>query len=242
VSLDLTVPWWQYPIVMFDFETTGVDTASCMPVSVAAVRFEQGVERDAFYTLLNPGIPIPEGTAKIHGITDEQVTNAPELLDVAPELARVALGAVPGGYNGETFDKPILHRFVSGTDCPLFDPAQAWIDPLIMVRSIDKYAAGSGRHRLANACTRWGVPMLDGEAHNALGDVRALGRLLARLVELGKVRTDTTLGRLLEYTAIKRAEQQREFAAYRARMAAKQPTLPFDGEPKAEGQHGNGNS
>jgi DNA polymerase-3 subunit epsilon len=242
VSLDLTVPWWQYPIVMFDFETTGVDTSSCMPVSVAAVRFEQGVERDAFYTLLNPGIPIPEGAAKIHGITDEQVAHAPELLDVAPELARVALGAVPGGYNGETFDKPILHRFITGTDCPLFDPAQAWIDPLIMVRSIDKYAAGSGRHRLANACTRWGVPMLDGEAHNALGDVRALGRLLARLVELGKVRTDTTLGRLLEYTAIKRAEQQREFAAYRARMAAKQPTLPFDGEQKPEAANGESNS
>jgi DNA polymerase-3 subunit epsilon len=240
--LDLTVPWWQYPIVMFDFETTGVDTASCMPVSVAAVRFEQGIEREAFYSLLRPGVPIPEGAAKIHGITDEQVRDAPELVDVAAELANVAFGAVPGGYNGETYDKPILHRFITGTDCPLFDPDQVWIDPLVMVRSIDRYAAGSGRHRLAHACTRWGVPMLDGEAHNALGDVRALGRLLARLVELGKVRTDTTLGRLLEYTAIKRAEQQREFAAYRARMAAKQTTLPLDGEPKAEGQHGNGNS
>jgi DNA polymerase-3 subunit epsilon len=228
------VPWWQYPIVMFDFETTGVDTSSCMPVSVAAVRFEQGVERDAFYTLLRPGIPIPEGAAKIHGITDEQVANALELAAYAPDLERVARGAVPGGYNGETFDKPILHRFVSGTDCPLFDPAQAWIDPLIMVRSIDKYAAGSGRHRLANACTRWGVPMLDGEAHNALGDVRALGRLLARLVELGKVRTDVKLGRLLEYTAIKRAEQDREFKAYRARLASQQRSLDFDAEQKTE--------
>jgi DNA polymerase III epsilon subunit-like protein len=219
---------------MFDFETTGVDTSSCMPVSVAAVRFEQGVERDAFYTLLRPGIPIPEGAAKIHGITDEQVANALELAAYAPDLERVARGAVPGGYNGETFDKPILHRFVSGTDCPLFDPAQAWIDPLIMVRSIDKYAAGSGRHRLANACTRWGVPMLDGEAHNALGDVRALGRLLARLVELGKVRTDVKLGRLLEYTAIKRAEQDREFKAYRARLASQQRSLDFDAEQKTE--------
>lgn len=233
MALDLSAPWWSLPIVMFDFETTGVDPLTCMPVSVAAVRFEQGIERASFYSLLRPGIPIPEGAAKIHGITDEQVAYAPELVDVAGELGRVALDAVPGGYNGETYDKPILHRFITGPDCPLFDPAQAWIDPLVMVRAIDRYAAGSGRHKLARACARWGVPMLEGEAHNALGDVRALGRLLTRLVELGKVRTEVSLGRLLAYTAYKRAEQDREYIAYRAKVARRaelQRELNFDGE------------
>jgi DNA polymerase III subunit epsilon len=231
VALDLSAPWWGFPIVMFDFETTGVDSATCMPVSVAAVRFEQGIERASFYSLLRPGIPIPEGAAKIHGITDEQVADAPELVDVAGELWRVAFDAVPGGYNGETYDKPILHRFVSGTDCPLFDPAQTWIDPLVMVRAIDRYVAGSGRHKLARTCARWGVPMAEGEAHNALGDVRALSRLLARLVENGKVRPDVSLGRLLEYTALKRAEQDRDYQTYRERAARQQRELDFD-EPK----------
>lgn len=227
MTLDLTAPWWSLPIVMFDFETTGVDPSTCAPVSVAAVRLEQGVERDAVYSLLRPGIPIPPGASAIHGITDADVEAAPELVDVVPELARVAQDAVPGGYNGETYDKPILHRFALGTYCPLFDPLQVWIDPLVMIRKIDRYVAGRGRHKLAIACARFGVPMSADEEHHALGDVRALGRLLARLVELGKVRPDVSLGRLLEYTSRVRAEQQREFDAYRARKAA-QAVLNFE--------------
>lgn len=230
--LDHRVHWWRFPIVMFDFETTGVDTATCMPVSVAAVRFEQGEEVEAYYSLLNPGIPIPEGASKIHGITDEQVADAPQLVDAIGEIEVVAADAVPGGYNGETFDKPILHRFAVAQYCPLLDPAQRWIDPLIMIRKIDRFAAGRGRHKLALACARWGVPFAEAEQHNALGDVRALGRLLYRLVDTGKVRPDVTLARLLEYTQQLREEQQREFEAYRARKAA-QREFDFNQLPQA---------
>lgn len=221
MPLDHALPWWQFPIVVLDFETTGVDVATCMPVSVAAVRLEQGVERAAFSSLLHPGIPIPEAASAIHGITDDKVRDAPELAAYAGDLAAVALDAVPAGYNGEAFDKPILHRFISGTDCPLFDPAQAWIDPLVIVRKLDRYVPGTGRHKLATVCARWGVPIPDGEAHSALGDVRAVGRLLARLVELGKVRADVSLGRMLTYTATLRAQQERDFQRYRARVEEK---------------------
>lgn len=234
-ALDLDAPWWSFPIVMFDFETTGVNPQTCMPVSVAAVRSFQGVEQDAFYSLLRPGIPIPPGASAIHGIRDEDVQDAPELLDVAADLFRIGIGAVPAGYNGETYDKPILHRWVNNAVCPLFDPAQLWLDPLVIVRKIDKYERGKGRHKLAAACARWGVPMAEGEAHNALGDVRALGRLLARLVELDKVRTTTSLGRMLAYMHARRSQQNQEYAAYRAKLDAEQATFDFDALDSAKG-------
>jgi DNA polymerase-3 subunit epsilon len=232
VILDPAVAWWAYPLVIVDFETTGVDTAECMPVSVAAVRLERGRERGQFYSLLQPGIPIPPSASEIHGITDELVKDAPELPDVALELYALAKGALPCGYNGESFDKPILHRFVVGTDCPLFEPMQPWLDPLVMIRTIDRWERGPGRHKLATVCERWGVPFADGEAHNALADVRAVGRLLCELVRLDKVRTDVTLGRMLSYIALKRAEQDADYAAYRAKLAAKeaQRELVFDDE------------
>lgn len=219
--LDPCVPWWAYPIVVVDFETTGVDPDSCAAVSVAAVRLERGRVRGEFYSLLDPGVPIPAEASAVHGVTDEAVRGAPELADVAIELYRLGVGALPAAYNGEAFDKPILHRAIVGTDCPLFEPLQPWLDPLVMIREIDRYVAGPGRHRLEATCARWGVPMAEGEAHNALADVRAVGRLLAELVRLDKVRPDVSLGRMLEYIALKRDEQEANYQAYRAREAAK---------------------
>lgn len=230
--LDASQAWWSYPLIIIDFETTGVDPAECDPVSVAAIRLEAGAERAAFYSLLRPRVPIQATATEIHGITDEMVRDAPELVDVAGELWRLGVGAAPCGYNGASFDKVIFHRFISGTDCPLFEPEQGWIDPLIMVRSIDRYERGTGRHKLERTCARWGVPMAEGEAHNALADVRAVGRLLVRLIELEKVRADVTLGRLLAYIELKRAEQERDYQAYRERLARKQAQaeLDFEGE------------
>lgn len=226
--LDGSLAWWSYPLVVLDFETTGVDPVECMPVSVAAIRLEHGVERGAFYSLLRPGIPIPPGATEIHGITDEQCADAPELVDVMPQLFELAQGAAPVAYNGSTYDKLIFHRFIVGSDCPLFEPAQEWIDPLVMVRAIDRYVRGTGRHKLSATCERWGVPMPEGAAHNALEDVRAVGRLLAELVRIGKVREHVTLRRLLEYTAIKRAEQNVQFEKYLARVAAKEAQTAID--------------
>lgn len=228
--LDLTRPWWDYPLVIVDFETTGVDPFTCEPVSVAAARYEHGIERASFYTLLRPKIPIPESASAIHGITDEHVRDAPELGDVAADLWRVAFDALPCGYNASHFDRVIFHRYVWGTDCPLFEPEQRWLDPLVMVRAIDRYVPGSGRHKLATTCERWGVPIPEGEAHNALADVRAVGRLLARMVEIGRVKRHVTLHRMLDYCDAKRAEQDADRERYLAKMRAKeaQRELAFD--------------
>jgi DNA polymerase-3 subunit epsilon len=233
--LDPALSWWSFPLVIVDFETTGTDPAECAPVSVAAIRLEQGVERGHFYSLVRPGIAIPPEASAIHGITDDDVREAPYLDALAPELCTLAHGAVPCGYNGATFDAVILHRYIKGSDCPLFDPGQEWIDPLVMIRSIDRYVKGSGRHKLSTTCARWGVPFAEGAAHNALEDVRGVGRLLRELVRLDKVRTRTSLRRMLEYIAIKRAEQDARFEAYLARLAAKEAQTSLDLTPPPEG-------
>ncbi len=242
--LEPSVPWWAYPLVIVDFETTGPDPETALPVSVAAVRLERGRECGGFYTLLDPGEPIPAEATAIHGIGDEQVRGAPELPDVALELFLLARGALPCGYNGEHFDKPILHRYIVGTDAPLFEPMQGWLDPLVMIRKIDRYVGGSGRHKLEATCARWGVSFADGQAHNALADVRAVGALLRELVRVGKVRDDVTLGRMLDYCRMIRAEQDADYARFRAKLAVKEAQQSLELERKDEGgvhgdAHGN---
>lgn len=230
MTLDPREPWWSYPLIIVDFETTGVVPTECGPVSVAAVRLEQGREVGHFYSLTRPGCPIAPEAAAVHGITDEQVADAPELSSLGAELAALAVGALPCAYNGTVFDKIIFHRFLSHVAPePLFDPAQAWLDPLVMIRKIDRYARGTGRHRLDATCERWGVPFGEGEAHNALADVRAVGRLLGALIAAGKVRATTSLGRMIAYCEEIRAEQDRQWEAYQRKLKAResQQSLPL---------------
>jgi DNA polymerase III epsilon subunit-like protein len=214
VPLDPHASWWEQPVVILDFETTGVIPTVCEPVAVAVVRLEQGRETDAFYSLLRPSQPIPDACTAIHGITDGMVATAPELVDVAFELARVGRDAIPCGYNAIHFDRTILHRYITGTDCPLFDPSQQWIDPLIIIRAVDRHVRGKGRHKLATACARWGCPMDEADEHHALGDVRAVGRLLVRLVELGRLNPRTSLDLLTTYTMHRATAQHADFERF----------------------------
>ena len=235
MPLDLSVSWWRYPLVIVDFDTTGVDPLVAHPVSIAAVRLEQGEERGHLYTLLDPGEPIPAGATQIHGITDEMVKGAPKLASLTAQLCELAQGAVPCGYHGELYDKLILQRSIIGPDCPLIDARQPWIDPLVMIRKIDRYVKGAGRHKLEAVAARWGVPFEEGEAHNALADVRATGRVLAELVRQGNVSSACSLGRLLEYIGQVRVQQQADYERYRARVKAREAQTEMSFEAK-EGQ------
>lgn len=220
--LDLTHPWNTLPLVVLDFETTGVEPTECSPVSVAAVRFEAGKEVSSFYSLLKPDCPIPESASAIHGITDEMVQDAPWLEFVAGELLEVAQGALPVAFNAG-YDRTIFHRFITGTDCPLFNPTQLWLCPLVVIRDVDKYVGGKGRHKLETCCTRWGVE-LDG-AHNALADARATGRLLWRLFEKKKIR-DYPAHQLLTLIEQRRVVQDADFKAYLAKKEREAAMAP----------------
>lgn len=221
--LDLSKPWHELPLAVADFETTSVDPLTCAPVSVAVVRFHRGEEVVSFSSLLNPGCAIPAEATAIHGITDEMVSGATTLAHVLSDIASVAHNALPVAYNS-AFDRTILHRFVEaappGTQgralkVAMFDPAQEWVCPLVIVRGLDRFVSGKGRHRLETTCARWNVSM--GTAHDALTDARAAGRLLwAMRTKLGNISAE----RLIAAVVQRRAEQDAEHAAWRAATAA----------------------
>lgn len=220
MPIDLDKCWTEQPLVFYDCETTGVDVATCGVVQVGAVRFEDGRVTKMFDTLVNPGMPIPEAASSIHGITDAHVADAPTLDAVAHDLLAVADGAIPAGYNAQAFDRPILHRFISGLDCPLFDMSFGhWLDVLTVVRECDRYAAGTGRHKLEATCKRHGVEI--DKAHSAIADAAATGWLLAKLLARGHVKP-CPLGRLQAHMQRMSAKHERDFQEYRARQARKE--------------------
>ncbi|HMJ14815.1 MAG TPA: 3'-5' exonuclease, partial [Polyangiaceae bacterium] len=150
--------------------------------------------------------------------TDAMVAGAPVLWDLAPRIVQICRDAQPCAFNAR-FDRKLLHRDLSGTDCPAFDPEWTWLDVFVMVASprIDKYESGRGRLKLGACALRWGVQLE--QEHRALGDVMSTGRLLYRLRDRGKVKS-SKLGKILAHTAEMRRLQDEDHACYTARREA----------------------
>lgn len=211
MSLDLSKPWHSLPIAVIDTETSGLAPDGRV-VEIAAVRFEGGVPVARFCSLVNPGHPIPEGATGVHGITDAMVSSAPRLADVAAGLLRVCRDAAPCAYNAP-FDRFMLHSEVTGTDCMAFDSARSWLDVMIMAKHFDRFARGTGRHKLVNVCARNGIEIKG--AHRAEADAIACGALLwAFKSKLGDVSAENLIKRCDE----RRAEQEADYQAWKARQ------------------------
>ncbi len=80
------------PIVFFDLETTGVDTAHDRIVEISMIKIMPDGERIVKTRKLNPEMHIPEAATAVHGITDEDVKDCPRFAQVAKSLAQFLTG------------------------------------------------------------------------------------------------------------------------------------------------------
>ncbi len=96
------------PIIFFDLETTGVDTARDRIVEVSMIKIMPDGEEITRTRRLNPGMPIPPEATAVHGITDDDVRDCPTFPQVAKSLAQFIQGCDFGGFNSNRFDLPVL--------------------------------------------------------------------------------------------------------------------------------------
>lgn len=96
------------PIVFFDLETTGINVANDRIVEMSYLKVHPNGDEESKTFKVNPNIPIPEKTTTIHGITDEDVKDAPPFSEIAQSLANEFEGCDFAGYNSNKFDIPLL--------------------------------------------------------------------------------------------------------------------------------------
>ena len=96
------------PIVFFDLETTGVDTANDRIVEISMIKIMPDGDEVVRTRRINPQMHIPEQATAIHGITDEDVKNEPTFAQIAKSLAQFIDGCDFGGFNSNRFDLPML--------------------------------------------------------------------------------------------------------------------------------------
>jgi DNA polymerase III subunit epsilon len=96
------------PMAFFDLETTGTNLQNDRVVELSIVKVFPDGEREVKTRRINPEMHIPEESAAIHGIRDEDVKDSPTFKQVSKNLYIYLEGCDLAGYNIAKFDVPML--------------------------------------------------------------------------------------------------------------------------------------
>ncbi len=164
-------------IVAFDLETTGVDVDTSRIVSACVAVLDADGEVVARWDwLADPGVEIPEGASRVHGITTEMArANGRPAAMVIAEIAQAlrtsfGLGMPVVVYNAP-YDLTLLDRECRRHGVPVLDEMKPVIDPLVMDKAVDRYR--KGKRTLEVTADRYGIDLSD--AHDAGSDAIAAG-------------------------------------------------------------------
>jgi len=158
------------PLIVFDLEATGLNKRTDRIVSIALVRYEPDGSAEQINYLINPERPIPEETTAIHGITDEDVADAPTFSEMAEIVEKLFAGADLSGYNILVYDIQMLTEEFSRANRPFSLDGRRVLDAQrIFFRN---------EPRDLSAALRYYCGKTHEDSHNALGDVLATIQVL----------------------------------------------------------------
>ncbi len=98
--------------VIFDFETTGLDSLRDRIIEIGAIKYQNGQRVSEFSFLIKPDIPLPEIASRITGITADMLENQPAIEDILPQFLHFIDKAVLVAHNAE-FDMAFLKHACS---------------------------------------------------------------------------------------------------------------------------------
>ena len=195
------------PAIALDLETTGLDVANDRIVQIGAVTMRGPVilSEPRIDTRVDPGVPIPAASTRVHGITDPAVTGAPRIAELIDSLAETLAGRVVIGQNIR-FDLAVLRHEAARAGVPWHEPPA--LDVAHLAGALDRGLVDLGLESLAN---RFGITM---EArHDALGDSLAAAEIFAALVPRLREADVRTLGEAEAFAARRTDLARREAEA-----------------------------
>jgi DNA polymerase-3 subunit epsilon len=168
---------WAYDLLqrpdkwlILDTETTGLDISTAEIVQLALLRPDGSTLLD---TLIKPAGPISDGAARVHGLTAEKLKDAPSFAQVYLKLLEVLANDLVIVCYNVAYDRPILFNECARAGLPT--PANRW------ECAKENYAEWYGEWKSYHQSYRW--QKLPGGDHSAIGDCRAVLRLLKEMAE-----------------------------------------------------------
>jgi len=158
------------PLIFFDLETTGINIASDRIVEISYLKITSAGEDTSKTILVNPGIPIPKETTKIHGITDEDVKDAPTFAEIAQSLVNEFEGCDFAGYNLNKFDIPLLAEEFMRVNVDFDLKKRKFVDVQVIFHKMEQRTLSAAYKFYCNKELK--------DAHSATADTRATYEIL----------------------------------------------------------------
>lgn len=163
------------PLAFFDLETTGINISKDRIVEISVLKINPNQSTDIKTMRINPTIPIPKESTEIHGITDEDVKDAPTFKEVAKELAAFLKGCDLGGYNSNKFDIPLLIEEFLRVDVDIDVKSRKFIDVQVIFHKKEQ--------RTLSAAYKFYCKKELSNAHSAEADITATYEILQAQLE-----------------------------------------------------------
>jgi len=175
------------PLLALDVETTGLNPATDGIVSVGLVPMSLDRIRASLgrHWLLKPRVPLADEAVTIHGITHQQLRQAPDLDDVLGELLSIMAGQVMVVHcrdiERQFLDQALRRRIGEGIEFPVIDTMELEArlhrrPPPSWWRRLWRPEPPPVSIRLAASRARYGLPRY--RLHHALSDSLASAELL----------------------------------------------------------------
>ncbi len=169
-------PLNQIAYVALDLETTGTTFHRDGILEIALIRYQPGQRQEVFSTLLNPGVPIPEASTRVHGITPRMVQNAPTFQDIARKVEEMTRNTVLVGHSITNLDLSFLNRELRRAG--LMPRLNYTLDTFFLGRYLFKSHKRRGLQELARMM---GVSVEEG--HRALPDAQMTMKVWIKALE-----------------------------------------------------------
>jgi len=85
--------------IIFDIETTGLDSSYDEIIEIGAIRIENNKVVSKFQSLVKPNIEIDDYISELTGITNDMVKDAPKIEDVLPQFMEFVGNEILIGHN-----------------------------------------------------------------------------------------------------------------------------------------------
>ena len=161
--------------VVFDVETTGLSNQYDQIIELAAVKVKDGEIIDKFERFSNPHEKLSETIINLTHITDDMLTDAPEIEEVLTEFKEWVGDAIFVAHNA-SFDMGFID---TGYERLGFGPStNGVIDTLELSRTIN---TEYGKHGLNFLAKKYGVELT--QHHRAIYDTEATAYIFIKMVQ-----------------------------------------------------------
>jgi len=163
------------PMIFFDVETTGIDVVNDRILEISILKISPNGMEESKTMRINPTIPIPPESTKIHGISQSDVEGCPTFAEVAKSIAKMFQGSDIAGYNSIKFDIPILAEELlrAGLDVDL--KKSKFVDAQVIFFKLEQ--------RTLSAAYKYYCGKELVNAHSAEADTRATFEVLEAQIE-----------------------------------------------------------